>query len=98
MSILKCDFRKLKGREGTTPRGHETHGPWRRAYNLEVPSILKVARGEESEARELAFELDYQARLTTAQRFEMMFERSRRMAEELLRRGYRKPAEVSKRP
>jgi hypothetical protein len=62
-----------------------------------VTSILKVGRGEASESRELAFELDYQARLTTAQRFEMMRQRSREMAEELLRRGHRKPVEVAKR-
>jgi hypothetical protein len=63
-----------------------------------VTSILKVEPGENSEARELRFELDYQAGLTTAQRFEMMLERSRLMAEELLRGGHRKPVEVVKRP
>ena len=48
--------------------------------------------------RELQFELDYQRSLTTAQRFEMMFRKSREMAEELIRRGHRRPVEVVKRP
>jgi len=56
-----------------------------------------IARGWDSEDRagrgvrraELAFEIDYQLSLTTAQRFEMMQRRSREMAEELLKRGYR---------
>jgi hypothetical protein len=60
--------------------------------------VLKVGPGEASEQRELEFELEYQQGLTTAQRFEMMFRRSREMAEELLRRGHRRPVEVVKRP
>jgi hypothetical protein len=63
-----------------------------------MPSVLKVEPGQSSEVSELRFELDYQASLTTAQRFEMMLSRSRQMAEELLRRGYRRPAEIVKRP
>jgi hypothetical protein len=62
-----------------------------------VVGILKVGPGEASEDRELAFEIDYQLSLTTAQRFEMMRAKSREMAEELLRRGYRGPASVLKR-
>ena len=62
-----------------------------------MPRVLKVAVDESSEERELAFELDYLASLTTAQRFEMMFRKSREMAEELLRRGHRRAAEVAKR-
>lgn len=59
--------------------------------------ILKVSDGAASEDDELDFELDYLARLTTAQRFDMMLQRSRQIAEELLRRGHRRPAEVVKR-
>ena len=62
-----------------------------------MAGILKIAPGEASEERELAFEIDYQLSLTTAQRFEMMQRRSREMAEELLKRGYRRPASVTKR-
>lgn len=47
--------------------------------------------------RELAFELAYLRSLTTQQRFDLMFRRSREIAEVLLRRGYRKPVEVVKR-
>jgi hypothetical protein len=62
-----------------------------------VTSILKVDRGSSSEDDELEFELRYQATLTTAQRFEMMFARSREIAERLIRLGHRKPVEVVKR-
>jgi hypothetical protein len=60
--------------------------------------ILKLAPGETSEDRELDFEIAYQKSLTTAQRFEMMLRRSREIAEELIRRGHRRPVEVVKRP
>lgn len=59
--------------------------------------ILKVGPGEHDEDRELAFELDYLLSLTTEQRFEMMFRRSREIAEELVRSGHRKPFEIIKR-
>jgi hypothetical protein len=57
--------------------------------------VLKAA--VDDPAQELEFELAYQRSLTTAERFEMMWARSRLMAEELLRRGYRRPVEVAKR-
>jgi hypothetical protein len=63
-----------------------------------VPQILKVAPGASSEEDELDFELAYQRSLSTAERFEMMLSRSRQIAEELIRRGYRMPAEITKRP
>jgi hypothetical protein len=47
--------------------------------------------------RELEFELDFQASLTTKQRFEMMFKRSDQIKEMLIRHGYRKPVEIIKR-
>ena len=56
--------------------------------------IIKLAPDEQDEDRELELELDYQLSLTTAQRFEMMFRKSRELAEELLRRGYRKAVEI----
>ena len=59
--------------------------------------IIKLAPDEQDEDRELELELDYQLSLTTAQRFEMMLRKSRELAEDLLRRGYRKPAEIIKR-
>jgi hypothetical protein len=58
-----------------------------------VPQILKVAPGAPSE-EELDFELAYQRRLSTAQRFELMLSRSRQIAAELIRLGHRKPAEI----
>jgi hypothetical protein len=62
-----------------------------------VSPILKLDPEATTDDRELEFELAYQRGLTTAERFEMMFRRSREMAEALIRRGHRKPVEVSKR-
>jgi hypothetical protein len=59
-----------------------------------MPPIIKLAPDEQDEDRELELELDYQLSLTTAQRFEMMLRKSRELAEELLRRGCRKPVEI----
>ena len=59
--------------------------------------ILKLPPEERSEERELAFELAYQRSLTTAQRFELMFRRSRELADMLIRRGHRRAVEVVKR-
>jgi hypothetical protein len=57
--------------------------------------ILKITRNDE--AQELEFEIAYQRTLTTQQRFELMFRKSREMAEMLLRHGHRKPFEIIKR-
>ena len=51
----------------------------------------------DDEERELEFELAFLRSLTTQQRFDLMFQRSREMAEILLRHGYRKPSEVVER-
>jgi hypothetical protein len=59
--------------------------------------VLKLDPHDTSQERELEFELDYLCGLTTDQRFEMMFRRSRQIAEELLRRGHREPAQIVKR-
>jgi hypothetical protein len=58
--------------------------------------ILKL--DEHDEERERQFELDYQLSLTTRQRFEMMERRSNEIKRMLIRRGYRKPVEIIKRP
>ncbi len=50
------------------------------------------------EEAEIEFELDYLASLTVAERFEMMFRRSREIQEMLLRDGHRKPVEIVERP
>jgi len=60
--------------------------------------VLKLDPHAPSEDQELEFELAYQRGLTTPERFEMMFRRSRRIMEELLRRGHRRSFEVLKRP
>jgi hypothetical protein len=57
--------------------------------------ILKLDADDED--KELEFELAYQRELTTQQRFELMFRKSREIAEVLLRHGHRKPFEIVKR-
>jgi hypothetical protein len=57
--------------------------------------ILKTDSHDEE--KELEFELAYQATLTTQERFELMFRKSREIAEALIRHGYRKPFEIVKR-
>ena len=57
--------------------------------------ILKTDKDDED--KELEFELAYQRALTTQQRFELMFRKSREIAEVLLKHGYRKPVEIVKR-
>ncbi len=66
-------------------------------YNDGVTSVLKLDPSASSEEDELEFELKYQRALTTAQRFEMMFSRSREIWERLIRLGHRRAAEVVKR-
>ncbi len=62
-----------------------------------MPRVLKVPQGVSSDDDEIDFELAYQRSLTTAERFQMMLTRSHQIAEELIRRGHRKPVEVVKR-
>jgi hypothetical protein len=62
-----------------------------------VTSVLKLDPDSSSADDELEFELRYQRALTTAQRFEMMFSRSREICERLIRLGHRRPFEVVKR-
>ena len=49
------------------------------------------------EERELDFELEYQLSLSVEERFQMMFQRSREIAEVLIRNGHRKPFKIIKR-
>jgi len=59
--------------------------------------ILQVDPAQADEEAELEFELDYLASLTVAERFELMFRRSREIQEMLLRYGHRKPVEIVQR-
>jgi len=61
-----------------------------------MPPILKCDRDDED--RELDFELDYQLSLPAADRFRMMFRKSRELQEMLARHGHRRPFEIVKRP
>lgn len=56
--------------------------------------VLKIEKNAEHEADELDFELAYQRTLTTQQRFELMFRKSREIMEVMLRHGHRKPFEI----
>ncbi len=57
--------------------------------------ILKLSNDDAE--RELEFELTWLRSLTVQQRFELMFRKSREIAEALLRHGHRKPVEIVKR-
>ena len=61
------------------------------------PMTPTLKAAEHDEEKELEFEPAYQSALTTQVRFELMFRKSRELAEALLRRGHRKPTEISKR-
>lgn len=65
------------------------------ADGLTTTGILLLADGDD--VGELEFELAYLRSLATQQRFELVFRRSREMAEVLLRRGHREPVEITKR-
>jgi hypothetical protein len=58
-------------------------------------AVLKLNKHDEN--KEIEFELDYLRSLTTRQRFEMMFEKSRQMAALLRKNGRRKTPKVIKR-
>lgn len=58
-------------------------------------AVLKLTKSNEK--KEIEFELDYLMSLTTRQRFELMFEKSRQMASLLRRNGRRKTTKVVKR-
>ncbi len=56
-----------------------------------------LALTEDDPERELAFELAYLRSLTTQQRFDLMFRRSRETAEMLIRYGHREPDAIIER-
>ena len=58
-------------------------------------AVLKLEKDDER--REIEFELDYLASLTTRQRFQMMIQKSREMILLLRRNGHRKSTQVVKR-
>jgi hypothetical protein len=57
--------------------------------------ILKL--DEDNEEKEIDFELDYQLSLDVEQRFRMMFQKSKELAEMLVKNGHRRPSEIIKR-
>jgi hypothetical protein len=57
--------------------------------------ILKL--DDDDEEKEIAFELDYQLSLDADQRFRMMFQKSKELAEMLVKNGHRRPFEIIKR-
>lgn len=67
------------------------------AVSEKYPGVLKIEQHTEHEDQELDFELNYQQALTTQQRFERMFQKSREIMEVMLRHGHRKPVEIVKR-
>lgn len=58
-------------------------------------AILKL--DGHNEDKELKFELDYLTSLTTRQRFEMMFRKTREMLQLLRKNGHRRTTEIIKR-
>ncbi len=68
----------------------------KRPRDRRVGGILKLAANDPK--RELEFELAYLRSLTTRERFDLMFRKSRELAEALARHGHRKPVAVVKRP
>jgi hypothetical protein len=57
--------------------------------------ILKIEKDDEE--KEIDFELDYQLSLTVDQRFSMMFQKSKELADILEKNGHRRPSEIIKR-
>jgi hypothetical protein len=57
--------------------------------------ILKLEKDDPE--RELEYELEWLRSLSVAERFALMFRKSREIAEALLRHGHRKPFEIVKR-
>ncbi len=67
----------------------------KRPRNHRAGGILKLAADDPE--RELEFELAYLRSLTTQERFDLMFRKSRELAESLARHGHRKSAPILKR-
>ena len=56
-----------------------------------------LALDRDDPEKELEFELEFQTSLTTQERFKMMFDRSKEVAEMMRRNGYSKSAKIVKR-
>jgi len=67
----------------------------KRPRNHRADRILKLAADDPE--RDLEFELAYLRSLTTQERFDLMFRKSRELAESLARHGHRKLAAITKR-
>ena len=67
----------------------------KRPRNGRAGGILKLATDDPE--RELEFELAYLRSLTTQERFDLMFRKSRELAESLARHGHRRPFTILKR-
>ncbi len=67
------------------------------AHDRRRTGILKLDPSADTEREELDFELAFQRSLSTAQRFELMFRRSREMAELLRSHGHGDAASIVKR-
>jgi len=67
----------------------------KRPRNSRAGGILKLVTDDPE--RELEFELAYLRSLTTQERFDLMFRKSRELAESLARHGHRKSAAILKR-
>lgn len=67
----------------------------KRPRNGRAGGILKLVTDDPE--RELEFELAYLRSLTTQERFDLMFRKSRELAESLARHGHRKSATILKR-
>ena len=65
------------------------------AQDSATDGILVLARDDDE--RELAFELAYLGALSVQERFELMFRKSREIAEALLQHGHREPVAIAKR-
>jgi hypothetical protein len=66
-----------------------------RTKNGRAGGTLKLAADDPE--RELEFELAYLRSLTTQERFDLMFRKSRELAESLARHGHRRPATIANR-
>jgi len=63
----------------------------------QVSSMAVLKRRTDNERVEIEFELDHLTSLTTQQRFEMMFRKSREMASLRKRHGSRRTTQIIKR-
>jgi hypothetical protein len=75
----------------------EINGGRRMARSNKVNSMAVLKTRTHNERAEIEFELDYLTSLTTQERFEMMFRKSREMASLRRRNGNRRTTQITKR-